>query len=89
MRRITAASGLSNLATGIFLAVLPLTVATHGGGPLLIGVTSAALFAWWIASIPLSLLVDRFGPGPMLRPVAPLRIGSVLVIASHALLEGP
>lgn len=88
VQRITAASGLSNLGTGIFVAVLPLTVATYGGGPLLIGVVSASLFGWWLVSIPLSLLVDRLGAGPVLRLVAPLRVGSVLVLATHVLFDG-
>jgi hypothetical protein len=88
VHRLLLATGFSNLATGIFFGVLPLTVATHGGGPFLIGVVAASLSAWWLLAIPLSVLVDRLGPGPLLRLVAPLRVGSVLVIGSHAFLDG-
>lgn len=88
LQRLLSAALTSSLATGIFLGSLPLAVAARGGSPLDIGIASAALFAWWIFSIPLSLPTDRFGAGPVLRIMAPLRILGVLLIAAHMLLPG-
>jgi MFS family permease len=44
--------------------------------------------AWWVAAVPLSVIVDRLGIGRSLRLLAPLRIVALLVIAAHALWSG-
>lgn len=88
VRRIVASSAFSNMATGMFLGVLPLAVAAEGGGPFLVGAVAAAMSVWWLLSIPLSWMVDRFGPGPLLRLVLPLRTAGVAVIGANAFFDG-
>ncbi|MGI9092600.1 MAG: MFS transporter [Mycobacteriales bacterium] len=88
VRRLIGATSCSALASGIFLGALPLAVAERGGGPLQVGMVSAALTIWWIVSMPLSALVDRWGVGLTLRVAAPLRIVALLVIAAHAVVRG-
>lgn len=87
-RRLMTSSACSSLAAGIFLGSLPLAVAAKGGGPVQVGLASAALMAWWIAAVPLSVVVDRLGVGRSLRSLAPLRIVALLVIGAHAFFSG-
>lgn len=72
---------VSSLAGGLFLGSLPLAVAARGGDALQIGLISAALYAWWIVSVPLSVITDKLGIGPTLRMFAPLRFIGLAVIA--------
>jgi MFS family permease len=74
LRRILATSATGNLADGMFLLALPLVAALAGASPFWIGALSAAQTVWWLLSVPLSTLVDRLGPGPLLWYVRPLRI---------------
>jgi len=80
---ILATSFTGYLGDGIFLLALLLVAAKAGASPLWIGVVGAVQTVWWLFSVPLSLLVDRLGPGPLLRRVRPLRI----FVAAGALLS--
>jgi hypothetical protein len=86
--RLLSSSLTASLAGGVFLGALPIAVAARGGGPLQVGLTAAALTAWWVVSIPLALIVDRLGVGPALRMLAPLRIVALIILAGHALVDG-
>ncbi len=83
VRLILATSFTGYLGDGIFLLALLLVAAKAGANPLWIGVVGAVQTFWWLFSVPLSLLVDRLGPGPLLRRVRPLRI----FVAAGALLS--
>lgn len=83
-RRLIVGFSVSQLADGMFLVSIPLAAVSLGGSPLLVGVASAAVTAWWILAIPLSTIVDRVGPGPLLKLVRPGRVLAAFVIAGHA-----
>lgn len=82
-RLILATSFTGYLGDGIFLLALLLVATKAGATPLWIGVIGAVQSFWWLFSVPLSLFVDRLGPGPLLTRVRPLR----LVVAAGALLS--
>ncbi|MFG2142774.1 MFS transporter [Streptomyces sp. NPDC048696] len=77
-----------DLAGGLILGTLPLAVLAHGGGPLLIGLVSAAVTGWWILAIPLGAFVDRRGCGPVLTAATALRCAAAVLLAAGALRPG-
>ncbi|NOK63680.1 MAG: hypothetical protein GFH27_549379n23 [Chloroflexi bacterium AL-W] len=87
LRRILATSATSNLADGLFLLGLPIVAAQTGASPLWIGLLSAAQTVWWLFSIPLSTLIDRLGPGPLLLIVRPIRI--VVAVVAMVIVAFP
>lgn len=87
-RRICLANACSAAAIGVFLGALPVAVAQRGGGPLAVGLASAALTIWYAGSLPLGALSDRIGVGRTLRVAAPLRIPALGIIAAGSVIKG-
>ncbi|WP_412020301.1 MFS transporter [Brachybacterium epidermidis] len=86
LQRLIGSSLVSSLAGGMILGAVPLAIVQLGGGVLAVGLASASLYAWWLASVPISALVDRSGIGPALRRFAPLRLVALLLIVAGVIV---
>lgn len=85
-RQLLSASTLGNLAVGMYRIGVPAYIVAKDGSLRSIGIAALLLSVWWVLSIPIGALVDKLGPGIILRWVLPFRAGA-MVLAAIAVLN--
>ena len=88
-RRLWAASGLSNLADGIFVVVLPILAARITDSPALVaGVVFVGRLPWLVFVLFAGAFADRLDRRRTMILVSLLRIGIIAALAALALVDG-